>query len=231
MKFILLKILFLGLVVPTIAQSEGTITYSYNRKKLGIRLESQLKFKGTHESVYIQRNEEETFQHVELEGETTTPRRFDDWYINTKIKQGTKRVYLKDGTKLYASFEPKIISWEIQDETKTILGYKVQKAVAKQHRFTGIGDVDYGDAIAWFALDLPNSSGPKEFWGLPGIILELGFSKLTSIVIIAENIKLEPVGKLDVNDGILVTIDQIEDPNKINTKWLKRARELLNNDN
>lgn len=225
-------ILLISCETGLFAQTEGTITYYYNRKKLGIRYESQLKFKGVAESVYIQRNEEKTFQHVDIPGETTVPRYFDDWYIDTKLKQGIKQVHLKNGTTLYATFTPEPLAWEIKDETKTILGYKVQKAIVKKHRLNN-DEIEngYGEAIAWFAIDLPNSAGPLEFWGLPGIILELTFSKYTSIVIQAESLNLEPVGDIKPSGGILVSTDQIENPSKINAKWLKQARELLNNDN
>lgn len=58
----------------------------------------------------------------------------------------------------------KTIDWEIQQETKEFLGYKVQKATGS---FAG------RNYVAWFAPQLPFSDGPYKFGGLPGLILEI----------------------------------------------------------
>ncbi|UXE65926.1 MAG: GLPGLI family protein [Chryseotalea sp. WA131a] len=90
--------------------------------------------------------------------------------------------------------------------------------------------IEYGYAIAWFALDIPISSGPDRFWALPGLIVELSFSERT-LINIAEKIEFSSVGDIKPNKGIEVKKEQIEDPKKLNKKWLKDARELLNNEN
>ncbi len=54
------------------------------------------------------------------------------------------------------------IEWSIQKETKTLAGYKLQKATAK---FGG------RKWAAWFTTDIPISEGPYKFRGLPGLIL------------------------------------------------------------
>lgn len=59
--------------------------------------------------------------------------------------------------------------WDIVSERKNILGYNCMKA-------TTLKQLDNGDNIevnAWFAKDLPFNFGPKEFAGLPGLILEI----------------------------------------------------------
>jgi GLPGLI family protein len=59
--------------------------------------------------------------------------------------------------------------WELKNQEKKILGYRCFKAVSKK-------ELDNGDSIeviAWFAKDLPFNFGPKEFVGLPGLILEI----------------------------------------------------------
>lgn len=52
--------------------------------------------------------------------------------------------------------------WEIVSEYKDILGYKCQKAKAA---YKG------RNWIAWFAQEIPLSSGPWKLYGLPGLIL------------------------------------------------------------
>lgn len=53
--------------------------------------------------------------------------------------------------------------WHIMPDTQTILGYESQKATAKY----------FGrEYIAWFAKDIPHSSGPWKLMGLPGLILK-----------------------------------------------------------
>ena len=62
-------------------------------------------------------------------------------------------------------FEDKIpyIEWQIQDESKSILGYTCQKA---------IGQLYNREWTVWFTMDIPVSEGPWLLEGLPGLILE-----------------------------------------------------------
>ena len=57
-----------------------------------------------------------------------------------------------------------LMNWEIEQETKEVLGYKVQKASGS---FAG------REYEAWFSPELPFSDGPYKFSGLPGLILEI----------------------------------------------------------
>lgn len=61
------------------------------------------------------------------------------------------------------------LKWQISNEYKTIGGYKCQKATATETTFL---DKDY-IITAWFCPDLPFHFGPKNFSGLPGLILGL----------------------------------------------------------
>jgi len=55
-------------------------------------------------------------------------------------------------------------NWQILNETKKILGYFSKKATTT---------FDNYECIAWFAPDIEIKNGPDEFWGLPGLILNL----------------------------------------------------------
>lgn len=67
----------------------------------------------------------------------------------------------------FIQIEPHIQNWEIIEETKNILGYRCKKAIIK----------DYSKSkpkiTAWFTEEIPMPYGPVNFYGLPGIILEL----------------------------------------------------------
>lgn len=77
---------------------------------------------------------------------------------------------------LYEETIPEI-NWELQDETKEILGYECHKATA---RWRG------RNWTAWYS-DIPYSDGPWKFTGLPGLILGLedttGEHKFQAVVI------------------------------------------------
>lgn len=57
--------------------------------------------------------------------------------------------------------------WKITGESKTILDYQVMKATIEDT--TGVTE-------AWFAPQIPVSSGPGKYGSLPGLILELSIS-------------------------------------------------------
>lgn len=60
------------------------------------------------------------------------------------------------------------IDWQLKEEYKTILNYKVQKA---------IGEFRGRKWTVWFSRDIPMSFGPLKLHGLPGVILEAKDSK------------------------------------------------------
>ncbi len=54
--------------------------------------------------------------------------------------------------------------WQITDKTLTIGKYRCTKAFTTK---------DSTQITAWFTADVPSNEGPKEFWGLPGLILKI----------------------------------------------------------
>lgn len=56
------------------------------------------------------------------------------------------------------------MDWKLEQETKTIDGYEVQKAT------TSFGGRHW---TAWFCKDIPFFEGPYKFHGLPGLIFEV----------------------------------------------------------
>ncbi|KGE14457.1 GLPGLI family protein [Sphingobacterium deserti] len=79
-------------------------------------------------------------------------------------KEDLKEIVTIGGDNFMLDVDYPVLDWTVSEETKTIGGYSCQKAtVAYKGR----------DYSAWFASELPFSSGPWKFHGLPGLILEV----------------------------------------------------------
>jgi GLPGLI family protein len=88
--------------------------------------------------------------------------------------------------------------WELTGETKKIGNYTAQKAtysrIVDSQRFsTGMTEMenvkDTIQVVAWYTPEIPVAHGPENFFGLPGLILEVNTSGRT---IICERIELNP---------------------------------------
>lgn len=62
--------------------------------------------------------------------------------------------------------------WTITNESKKIGNYNCYKAILTRHVKNARGNFEY-KVTAWFAPELPFNFGPKEYNGLPGLIVEL----------------------------------------------------------
>lgn len=91
-------------------------------------------------------------------------------------------------------------NWEITTESKTISSYLCYKAILKISFVNRKGVSGIHIITAWFAPSLPFPFGPKNFYGLPGLILELHENKTTylatKIVLTDKEFKIDfPKGK------------------------------------
>ncbi len=93
---------------------------------------------------------------------------------------------LKSNTSLGKTFliKNKLLNWKITKETKKIDDLLSIKAFATSPTEEKTKIV----ATAWFSPSIPIGYGPMEYFGLPGLIIELKFSKMTFI---AEKINLQ----------------------------------------
>ncbi len=116
-------------------------------------------------------------------------------------KNTSENLYIQETTVFSKPFlvkdalEP--YEWQMTDETKTIGNYTAYKAVYKDIResrsisFTSDSDdkdkesseskvnMDTISVTAWYTPEIPVSQGPADYWGLPGLILELGDGSTT----------------------------------------------------
>jgi len=88
--------------------------------------------------------------------------------LDFEHKLNERVVYYKDGPR-EKEFDLNEVDWEITEDYKNILGYECQKATttftARNGKTTEI--------VAWFTTEIPISSGPYRYAGLPGLILEI----------------------------------------------------------
>ncbi|WP_044637953.1 GLPGLI family protein [Siansivirga zeaxanthinifaciens] len=98
------------------------------------------------------------------------------------------------------------INWIMGSETKQIGNYMCFKATAKKTvpDSPGFGRPSNDeeekktkeiDLVAWYTLQIPVNQGPGEYWGLPGLILELNADRTT---ILCSKIILNPTEKIEI---------------------------------
>ena len=80
--------------------------------------------------------------------------------------------------------------WQLTNETKKIGNYTAQKAIFSEIVERTVISFDNDDKEskvtsdtinleAWFTPEIPVSQGPDDFWGLPGLIMEISDGKTT----------------------------------------------------
>lgn len=85
-------------------------------------------------------------------------------YVLISNPKSEVEVYGKAVDNHYRYSEPfDEMSWEMTDSVRSVLGYECSQAKTMYHGRTW---------IAWFTPEIPVSTGPWKFRGLPGIILE-----------------------------------------------------------
>jgi GLPGLI family protein len=108
--------------------------------------------------------------------------------------------------------------WELADETKNIGEYTCFKATFNEEYTTQTinsdGELDSvtkeRTTTAWYAPQLPISNGPADFYGLPGLILEINDGELT---LVCTKIIINPTEKVEIEEpskGKEVTQDEFD---------------------
>jgi GLPGLI family protein len=128
-----------------------------------------------------------------------------DFYFDYKNQKELE--YLSDGTLLEQKI-PKL-NWQITSESKTIDQYECYKATYSFNYFSSRDKKNQTRTIiGWFAPSLPFAYGPKNFHGLPGLILELTENTITFL---ASKIELsESPIEIKIPSGTRIPKEQFE---------------------
>ncbi|WP_428741049.1 GLPGLI family protein [Tenacibaculum sp.] len=123
----------------------------------------------------------------------------DKKYVN-KTEISGKRFLIKDVLQDY--------EWKMTGETKNIGNYTCYKATKTRKETRTSFSMTDGEkeekkdevtieTVAWYTPQIPISNGPKEFWGLPGLILEIQDGELT---IACTEIVINPSEKIEITE-------------------------------
>tara|TARA_R110001592_G_scaffold119604_4_gene322844 strand:- start:2035 stop:2880 length:846 start_codon:yes stop_codon:yes gene_type:complete len=114
----------------------------------------------------------------------------------TKYKNTAENLFLNETEVFSKPFlvhsELKNREWQLTNETKKIGNYNAQKAIFSEIVERTVISFDNDDKEskvtsdtinieAWFTPEIPVSQGPDDFWGLPGLIMEISDGKTTYI--------------------------------------------------
>lgn len=136
---------------------------------------------------------------------------------------GSEEIYVNKNNKevLYETNDKIIIkenynekNWKITNELKTIGDFQCYKATYQNNYLDRKGNNRTNEIVAWYAPKLPFSFGPKNYYGLPGLILEVTENKKTYI---ATKIELSSkVTNIKIPKGKTITKKEYEDRLKAN---------------
>ena len=122
-----------------------------------------------------------------------------DWQITQESKQIGN----------YTCIKATLIIPVTEEEKEAIKKLKESQKDSK-FQFGEIPDPKDKEVVAWFTPEIPIGHGPREFWGLPGLILELHKDKETFL---ATQITINPKAKIQIkkpNKGKKVSKDEFE---------------------
>lgn len=109
--------------------------------------------------------------------------------------------------------------WKITNETKKINGYLCGKAITTIVENSRVKQTS--TIVAWFAYNLPFNFGPKQFLGLPGLVLELDY--IGKYKLRATKIELNSKEKIKIElpkKGIKLSLEEYQ--KKLEELFVKR---------
>jgi GLPGLI family protein len=132
-----------------------------------------------------------------------------------------------------------LLSWEFKDDSKMIGKHLCFKATAKktvannQFRFGSRGSHNDGkpkdslkeiEVVAWYTPEIPVRHGPGQYWGLPGLILEINADKTQ---IVCTKIVINPKEKAEIKAPKKGTVIGQKEFDEIRIKKMKEMQEMF----
>lgn len=140
--------------------------------------------------------------------------------------------------------------WEMEQETKMIGNYLCFKATttierrarpeiqigrrspeereAQEKKMKELENVmEVIPVTAWYSMDIPVSNGPGDYWGLPGLILEVDAGETK---ILCTKVVLNPKEKTDISEPKKGKVTTQEEYDKIVEEKTKEMRERFQNE-
>jgi GLPGLI family protein len=209
MKKILPLLLMIGFAIPAHAQKmEGVV--SYEQVFHWVRIYSRLDFLSQEEKdreMLTWGNKDESKSKMKLfftptqsrytysDEEGDEDRRYSwrkqEYFIFRDFEKETKTEIIEMLGKTYVVEDSlKAPKWKVMNKIKDINGHVCMLAVTED-------TIKRQKIEAWFAHDLPISAGPGQYFGLPGLIMELNVND-GDLVITATKIEMKAVGE-DIN--------------------------------
>lgn len=105
----------------------------------------------------------------------------NSYYYNIKEKEVISDHEI-EGTPYNVVYKFDHYSWELQNETKKIDKYLCYKATTTYSYKNRKGTITNLNVTAWYTPEIPLPLGPKNYTGLPGLVLELHEGNITIYV-------------------------------------------------
>lgn len=114
--------------------------------------------------------------------------RKQEYLIFRDFEQETKTEIIEMLGKTYVIEDSlKAPKWKVMNKIKDVAGHVCMLAVTED-------TIKRQKIEAWFAHDLPIPAGPGQYFGLPGLIMELDVNE-GDLVITAQKVEMKPVGE------------------------------------
>jgi len=162
------------------------------------------------------------------------------YYKNTKTKSYVKEQNLM-GKEFLVKDSLKTLDWTLEKESKLIGTHFCLKATAKK-LVPNRENIRFGrgkrkdensdkpkdslreiEIIAWYTPEIPVSHGPNDYWGLPGLILEVNADKTQ---IVCTKIVINPKEKTEIKAPKKGTVVTEEEFKEITIKKMKEMSEM-----
>ncbi len=169
-----------------------------------------------------------------------------NYYKNTQTKTSSKESEFS-GKNFLIKDNLVVYDWKMEQETKMIgqnLCFKATTVIEMPKRETnfrfgrrGSNEEDEEEnkepemeqviVTAWYTLDVPVSHGPGDYWGLPGLILEVAYANTN---ILCTKIIMNPKDKIEITEPSKGKEVSQKEYDEIIVEKMKEMRERMRNE-